>query len=64
MVSFDVTACHVATRCGERGSGECDCGERRDEFHLVHGVVPFFACGYVFQLDGRSNETANESAEE
>ena len=62
VVVCDHAAIHVSS--GKRGTGECDCGERRDEFHLVHGVVPFFACGYVFQLDGRSNETANESAEE
>ena len=40
-------AIHVSS--GERGSGECDCGERRDEFDLVHGMVPFFVWGYVFR---------------
>jgi hypothetical protein len=40
MVMRDHAAIHVST--GERCSGECDCGERRDEFDLVRGVVPFF----------------------
>lgn len=40
MVMRDHAAIHVST--GKRGSGECDCGERRDEFDLVHGMVPFF----------------------
>ena len=46
----DHAAIHVST--GERCSGECDCGKGRDEFDLVHGMVPFFALGYVFrQID-------------
>ena len=36
-------AIHTSSRCGQRSSGECDCGEGRDEFDLVHGMVPFFA---------------------
>ena len=48
MVVRDHAASHVATRRGERGSGECNCGEGRDEFDLVHGMVPFFAWCYVF----------------
>ena len=40
MVVRDHAATHVSS--GKRGSGECDCGERRDEFDLVHGVGPFF----------------------
>ena len=40
MVVCDHTASHVSS--GKRGSGECDCGEGRDEFDLVHGMVPFF----------------------
>ena len=36
----DHAAIHVST--GERSSGECDSGESRDEFDLVHGMVPFF----------------------
>ena len=36
------TAGHVASGGGKRDPGECDCGESRDEFHLVHGMVPFF----------------------
>ena len=47
MVVCDHAAIHVSS--GKRGSGECDCGERRDEFDLVHGMVPFFAWGYVFR---------------
>ena len=47
MVVCNHAAIHVST--GERGSGECDCGEGRDEFDLVHGMVPFFALGYVFR---------------
>lgn len=39
MVMRDHAAIHVST--SERSSGECDCGEGRDEFDLVHGVVPF-----------------------
>ena len=38
-----------AFRSGERSSCECDCGEGRDEFDLVHGMVPFFAWCYVFR---------------
>ena len=40
VVVCDHAAIHVST--GKRGSGECDCGESRDEFDLVHGMVPFF----------------------
>ena len=40
MVVCDHAAIHVST--GERGSGEYDCGEGRDEFDLVHDMVPFF----------------------
>ena len=47
MVMRDHAAIHVSS--GERGSGECDCGEGRDEFDLVHGMVPFFAWCYVFR---------------
>ena len=39
VVVRDHAAIHVST--GERCSGECDCGEGRDEFDLVHGVLPF-----------------------
>jgi hypothetical protein len=39
MVVCDHAAIHVST--GERCSGECDCGERRDKFDLVHCHVPF-----------------------
>ena len=37
----DGTAGHVASGGGKRDPGECDCGEGRDEFHLVHCRVPF-----------------------
>ena len=47
VVVCDHAAIHVST--GERDTGECDCGERRDEFDLVHGMVPFFVWGYVFR---------------
>ena len=39
MVVCNHAAIHVST--GERCSGECDCGKGRDEFDLVHGVLPF-----------------------
>ena len=39
MVVCDHAAIHVSS--GKRGPGECDCGESRDEFDLVHGMVPF-----------------------
>ena len=39
MVVCDHAAIHVPS--GERGTGKCDCGEGRDEFDLVHGVLPF-----------------------
>ncbi len=47
MVVCDHAAIHVSS--GERSTSECDCGERRDEFDLVHGMVPFFVWGYVFR---------------
>ena len=47
MVVCDHATIHVST--GERGSGECDCGESRDEFDLVHGMVPFFVWVYLFR---------------
>ena len=47
VVVCDHAVIHVST--GKRGSGECDCGERRDEFDLVHGMVPFFVWGCVFR---------------
>ncbi len=40
MVVCDHAAIHVST--GKRSSSECDCGKGRDEFDLIHGVVPFF----------------------
>ena len=55
---------HCVRRVRHCDSGYCDCGERRDEFELVHGVVPFFAGCYVFLLDGSADKPANQSAEE
>ena len=50
MVMRDRAAIHVST--GECSSSECDSGKGRYEFDLVHGMVPFFALGYVFrQID-------------
>jgi hypothetical protein len=39
MVVRDHATIHVST--GKCGTGECDCGESRDEFNLVHCRVPF-----------------------
>ena len=39
MVVCDHAAIHVSS--GKCGAGECDCGEGRDEFDLVHCRVPF-----------------------
>ena len=47
MVMRDRAAIRVSA--GERSSRERDCGERRDEFDLVHGMVPFFVWGCVFR---------------
>ena len=44
---------------GERGSGECDCGEGRDEFDLVHGMVPFF---FTAQAHSRAYTKTGRSA--
>ena len=41
MMMADATASHWRSGCGHRDSCDRDCGERRDEFDLVHGVVPF-----------------------
>ena len=55
---------HCVRRVRHCDSGYSDCGERRDEFELVHGVVPFFAGCYVFLLDGSTDKPADQSAEE
>ena len=47
MVVRDHATIHVST-C-KRSTSECDCGEGCNEFDLVHGMVPFFALGYVFR---------------
>ena len=48
MVVRDHAAIHVST--GKCGTGECDCGEGRDEFDLVHGMVPFFRASPFLRL--------------
>ena len=59
MVMRDHAAIHVST--SKRGTGECDCGERRDEFDLVHGMVSFFfiaqAHSRAYKKTGRSTGT-------
>ena len=62
MVVCDHAAIHVST--GERGTGKCDCGEGRDEFDLVHGVVPFFAWGLCVSSNRCSDQSADEPAKE
>ena len=57
MVMRDHAAIHVST--GERGTSECDCGERRDEFDLVHGMVPFF---FTAQAHSRAYTKTGRSA--
>ena len=49
VVVCDHAAIHVSS--GKRGTGECDCGEGRDEFDLVHGMVPFF---FIAQAHSRA----------
>ena len=56
VVVRDHAAIHVST--GERCSGECDCGEGRDEFDLVHGMVPFFTA----QAHSRAYTKTGQSA--
>jgi len=64
VVMVEVPVCH--RRLGRRHCypSYSDCDKRRYEFDLVHGVVPFFVWGYGFRLDGRADQSANESAEE
>ena len=57
MVMRDHAAIHVST--GKRGSGECDCGEGRDEFDLVHGMVRFFV---IAQAHSRAYKKTGRSA--
>jgi hypothetical protein len=57
MVMRDHAAIHVST--GKCGSGECDSGERRDEFDLVHGMVPFF---FTAQAHSRAYTKTGRSA--
>ena len=57
MVMRDHAAIHVSTSKG--GSGECDCGEGRDKFDLVHGVVPFF---FTAQAHSRAYTKTGRSA--
>ena len=53
----DHAAIHVSS--GERDTGKCDCGEGRDEFDLVHGMVPFFV---IAQAHSRAYKKAGRSA--
>lgn len=55
---------HCVRRVRHCDSGDRDCGERRDEFNLVHGMVPFFASGYVFLLGCGSYESADQASDE
>ena len=57
MVMRYHAAIHVSS--GERDTGECDSGERRDEFDLVHGVVPFF---FTAQAHSRAYTKTGRSA--
>ena len=57
MVMRDHAAIHVST--GKCGSGECDCGKGRDEFDLVHGMVPFF---FTAQAHSRAYTKTGRSA--
>lgn len=63
VVMVDASASHWRSGCRHRDSGDCNCGESRDEFDLVHGVVPFFAWGYVFLLRCGSYESANQASD-
>ena len=63
MVVVDA-ARFVSARLRHCSPCECDCGERRDYLHLVHVVVPFFVCGYVFPSDRSADKPAYESAKE
>ena len=55
---------HCVRRVRHCDSGNRDYGEHRDEFDLVHGVVPFFAWGYVFLLRCGPYESANQPSDE
>lgn len=57
MVVCDHAATHVPS--GEHSTGECDCGEGRDEFDLVHGMVPFFV---IAQAHSRAYTKTGRSA--
>ena len=57
VVVCDHAAIHVST--GERGTGKCDCGKGRDEFDLVHGMVPFF---FTAQAHSRAYTKTGRSA--
>lgn len=64
VVMVDASASHWRSGCRHCDSGDRDCGERRDELDLVHGMVPFFAWSYVFLLGCGSNESANQASDE
>ena len=55
---------HCVRRVRHCDSGDRDCGERRDEFDLVHGLVPFCAWDYVFLLGCGSYESADQASDE
>lgn len=50
MVALDVATWDVASRLRHCDACECDYGEDRNEFYLVHVVVPFFVCGCEFAV--------------
>ena len=54
MVMRYHAAIHVSS--GKRGSGECDCGKGRDEFDLVHGMVPFLSRKPILALTQRQDD--------
>ena len=53
----------VSARLRHCRPSECDCGKRRDYLHLVHGMIPFSACGYVFPSDRSADKPSDKSAD-
>lgn len=47
-VVIDVAVRDLALGGCHGDAGERDCRKRGDEFDLVHGVVPFFVCVFLF----------------
>ena len=60
MMVLERTVINVPS--GERGTGEGDCGECRDELDLVHGMIPFFVCCFVFPSNRGAYQSADKSA--